>query len=64
MKHNSKLLLLPMAALLLASFSACGGLTDEEKKFLGTWSCESYGDIMIDDNIHPKTRSLLIAYWL
>lgn len=51
-----------MAALLLASFTACGGLTDEEKKFLGTWTCEEHEDQTEDDIRYIFTGHVVVTF--
>lgn len=50
MKHYNYLLLLPIALLFAIVVSSCSGLTDEEKKFVGTWSSEDYIDSTMEDS--------------
>lgn len=50
MRHNCHLLLLPIALLLAIVVLSCSGLTDEEKKFVGTWSCESVIDTTFEES--------------
>lgn len=60
MKHISYLLLLPMVALVAIAFTACSGLTDEEQKFIGEWSSETYQDSLIDEDM--GIRMIYTAY--
>lgn len=45
MKHITFLIL----AVIAVVASSCSDLTDDEKKFLGTWSSEEYGDSVLDE---------------
>lgn len=60
MKHFNHLLLLPIVILSTIVVSSCSGLTDEEKKFVGTWSSELYMDSVIDEESH--IRYIFAAY--
>lgn len=65
MKRISYLLLLPMVALVAIAFTACSGLTDEEQKFIGTWSCENYMDSLFDEDANIRmiwTANDLMTY--
>lgn len=65
MKHINYLLLLPMVALLTIAFTACSGLTDEEQKFIGTWSSETHFDSILDEESNIRmicTANDLMTY--